>query len=133
MFSELLLSIYCGSLFLMVTIVAPVLLRVEENKNFSGRLYGKILWRFYAIAFPILLFYLIFGDERFMAFVLMLGLGINVGISHWLKSFKRSMGNIDHIEFDDPRRRLFRKVSMASTFILLLNFILSCYAVLKNT
>ena len=86
---EILLSLYVGLLFSIVFIVAPSLLRVKENKYLAGRFYGIILWRFYKVAFLLLMFYLILGNERIYTLLLMLGLGLNVGISYWLKSYKK--------------------------------------------
>lgn len=132
MISELFLCIYAGSLFCMVFLVAPTLLRTSENKNLLGSLYGKILWRFYKVAFFMLLFYLILGNAKLDAILLMLGLGLNVGTSYWLKNYKRSLGNIDLLDYDEPRRVLFRRVSMLSTFILFMNFLLSMYVLIKH-
>ncbi|MCS6876544.1 MAG: hypothetical protein NZ526_05865 [Aquificaceae bacterium] len=129
---NLLLAFYCGSLFAVVFLVAPVLLRTKENKNLAGRFYGAILWRFYKFAFFTLLFYLILGDERFYTVLLMLGLGLNVGISYWLREYKKRLGDIDTIDYNDPRRVLFRKVSIASTAILFLNLLFSTYVLIKK-
>ncbi|MCX8164768.1 MAG: hypothetical protein N3D14_05170 [Aquificaceae bacterium] len=132
MFSEVFLAIYCGSLFFISFVVAPVLLRVRESKNVAGRFYGRILWRFYSIAFFLLLLYLILEDERIYAVFLMLGLGLNVGISFWLKNYKRAIGNIDLITYEDPRRVLFRRVSLMSTLMLFINFLLSLFILVKQ-
>ncbi len=132
MVAELLIVLYCGSLFALTLLVAPVLLSVDRNKDFAGSLYGKILWRFYKVAFFMLLLYLILGDAKLDAILLMLGLGLSVGISYWLKNYKRSLGNIDLLDYDEPRRVFFRRVSMLSTFILLTNFLLSMYVLIKH-
>lgn len=79
-----------------------------------------------------LLFYLILGNAKLDAILLMLGLGLNVGTSYWLKNYKRSLGNIDLLDYDEPRRVIFRRVSMLSTFILLTNFLLSMYVLIKH-
>ncbi|MFN3946785.1 MAG: hypothetical protein ACK4LA_01715 [Aquificaceae bacterium] len=129
---ELLLVIYTGSLFAIVFLVAPVLLRVKENKNLAGGLYGKILWRFYRVAFLLLILYLILGNERLYAVLLMLGLSLNVGLSYWLKNYKKSLGNIDQIDYQDPKRVLFRKVSIFSTLMLFGNFLLSLYILINQ-
>ncbi|MFN3870674.1 MAG: hypothetical protein ACK4MW_04225 [Aquificaceae bacterium] len=129
---ELLLVIYTGSLFAIVFLVAPVLLRVKENKNLAGGLYGKILWRFYRVAFLLLILYLILGNERLYALLLMLGLSLNVGLSYWLKNYKKSLGNIDQIDYQDPKRVLFRKVSIFSTLMLFGNFLLSLYILINQ-
>ena len=124
---EILLSLYVGLLFSIVFIVAPSLLRVKENKNLAGRFYGIILWRFYKVAFLLLMFYLILGNERIYTLLLMLGLGLNVGISYWLKSYKKKLGNIDLIDYKDPKRVVFRRASMLSTLLLFINFLFSFY------
>ncbi len=129
---ELLLALYTGLFFTIVFIVAPVLLRARENKNLAGRFYGSILWRSYKLAFLLLMSYLILGNERVYTLLLMLGLGLNVGVSYWLKAYKRKLGNIDLIDYHDPRRSLFRKVSMLSTFLLLINFLISFFILLKK-
>ncbi len=49
--SKLPLALYAGSLFLLVFVVAPTLLRERQNKNLAGRFYGRILWRCYPLAF----------------------------------------------------------------------------------
>ncbi len=125
------LSLYAGSLFLIVTAVAPVLLRTQENKNIAGRFYGKILWRFYGIAFLLLVVYLILGG-RWWGVLLLAGLSVNVIISMWLKSYKRTLGNIENHDYSSPQRTLFRRVSYLSTFFLLTNFILSTIILFKE-
>ncbi|MEJ5338641.1 MAG: hypothetical protein ACK42C_00250 [Aquificaceae bacterium] len=132
MASEILIALYCGSLFALVFLVAPVLLRAERNKDFAGSLYGRLLWRFYKLAFLLLLLYLILGDAKVYALLLMLGLGLNVGISYWLKNYKRKLGDIDLLDYNEPRRVLFRRVSMLSTVILFMNFLLSLYVLIKQ-
>ncbi|MFN7065702.1 MAG: hypothetical protein ACK4OF_06120 [Aquificaceae bacterium] len=132
MVAELLLALYTGSIFAIVFLVATSLLRVEDNKNFAGKLYGRILWKFYKTAFLLLILYLILGNERLYALLLMLVLGLNVGISYWLKKYKRAIGNIDQIDYNDPKRSLFRRVSMLSTFVLFLNFLLSLYMLINQ-
>ncbi|MFN3598356.1 MAG: hypothetical protein ACK4VK_01265 [Aquificaceae bacterium] len=130
--SELLLTLYTGSLFALIFLVAPVLLRARENKDLAGGLYGKILWRFYKVAFLLLILYLILGNERLYAVLLMLGLSFNVSISYWLKNYKKSLGNIDQIEYQDPKRVLFRRVSILSTLTLFGNFLLSFYILINQ-
>ncbi|MCS6997863.1 MAG: hypothetical protein RMH93_00920 [Aquificaceae bacterium] len=132
MTAQLLLALYSGSLFAMVFLVAPLLLRVKENKNLAGRFYGRILWRFYKVAFFLLLLYLILNDEKLHALLLMLGLSLNVGASYWLKNYKRVLGDIDLVPYEDPRRVLFRRVSLLSTFLLFMNFLLSLYLLQKE-
>ncbi len=132
MVAELLIALYCGSLFALTFLVAPVLLRVDKNKDFAGGLYGRVLWRFYKVAILILLSYLILSDAKLDGILLMLAIGLNVGISYWLKNYKRSLGNIDLLDYNEPRRVLFRRVSMLSTFILFINFLLSMYVLIKH-
>jgi len=86
-----LLSLYAGSLFLLVSTVAPVLLRTEFEKDLAGRFYGRILWRFYKIAFFLLLLYLILG-KKWIGILLLAGLSLNVAISMWLRQYKRALG-----------------------------------------
>lgn len=128
---KLLISIHAGSLFMLVFVVSPVLLRTKDNKNLAGRFYGRILWRYYPIAFLLLLLYLITSDARVYAAVLILLLSMNLMVSKWLKSYKRTLGDIDLIPYDDPKRVLFRRVSLLSTFLLFLNFCLSIYALIR--
>ncbi len=129
---KLAISLYIGSLFMLLFIVAPVLLRTQENKNLAGKFYGMILWRFYPIAFFLLLIYFITTDGEFYALLLMLMLSTNVVISRWLKNYKRHLGNIDIVDYNDPRRVLFRKVSLLSTFVLFLNFLVSLVTLLRS-
>ncbi|EDP75326.1 hypothetical protein [Hydrogenivirga sp. 128-5-R1-1] len=125
------LSLYAGSLFLIVSVVAPVLLRTNRDKDTAGRFYGRILWRFYKIAFFLLLVYLILGN-KWLGILLLSGLSLNVAISMWLKSYKKTLGSIDNYSFDAPERVRFRKVSYLSTLVLLLNFFLSTIILLKE-
>jgi len=125
------LSFYAGSLFLITTTVAPVLLRTEESKNIAGRFYGRILWRFYGIAFLLLVVYLILGG-KWWGVILLAGLSINVLISMWLKSYKRTLGNIEDHSYSSPQRTLFRRVSYLSTLFLLTNFVLSTIILIKE-
>ncbi len=129
---KVLLSLYCGSLFMLVFVVAPTLLRTKENKNTAGSFYGKILWRFYPIAFFLLLGYFILTDEKIYSTLLMLMLSGNVLISFWLKKYKASLGNIDLVDYKDPRRVIFRRVSILSTFVFLLNFLASFVVLLRS-
>ncbi len=129
---KLVLSLYSGSLFMLVFVVAPVLLKTKDNKNIAGGFYGKILWRFYPIAFFLLLVYFITTDEKFYSILLMPMLSANLIISRWLKNYKRQLGNIDLVDYNDPKRVLFRKVSLLSTLIFLLNFLVSIFLLLKS-
>ncbi len=129
--TELFLSLYVGSLFLIVSTVAPILLRTETNKDIAGRFYGKILWRFYGIAFFLLLVYLILS--RNWLGLLPLGvLLVNVGISKWLREYKKTLGNIEDYAFNSPERAKFRKVSYVSTFTLLINFFVATIILLRG-
>ncbi len=127
----LILSLYTGSLFLIVSTVAPILLRTEENKDLAGRFYGRILWRFYKIAFFLLLVYLILSF-KWWGILLLAGLSLNVAVSMWLKNYKRRLGSIENYSFDAPERVRFRRVSYLSTGILFLNFIASSSILLKE-
>lgn len=121
---KLILSLYVGSLFLILTSVAPVLLRTEENKDLAGRFYGKILWRFYRIAFLLLVVYLILG-ELWKGALLLIGLSLNVYISNRLRKYKRMLGNIEHYDFNSPERTRFRKMSYLSTALLGVNLLIA--------
>ena len=125
------LSFYAGSLFLIVFAVAPTLLRTDRNKDIAGSFYGRILWRFYKIAFFLLLVYLILG-EKWLGLLLLLGLGLNVAISMWLKKYKRELGNIELYDFNSPQRTLFRRVSYLSTAVLFANLFLSTIILIKE-
>ncbi len=125
------LSLYTGSLFLIVFVVAPTLLRTEKNKNIAGGFYGRILWRFYKIAFFLILVYLILGN-RWVGLLLLTGFSLNVAISMWLKRYKRTLGNIEDHPFNSPQRAKFRKVSYLSTLVLLGNFLLSTIILFKE-
>ncbi len=127
----LILSFYTGSLFLIVSSVAPVLLRTEEHKDLAGRLYGRILWRFYKIAFFLLLVYLILG-LRWWGLVLLAGLSLNMAVSMWLRSFKRKIGNIESYPYNAPERVRFRRVSYLSTALLMVNLAISSSILLKE-
>ena len=125
------LSIYTGSLFLIVFVVAPTLLRTEKNKNIAGSFYGKILWRFYKIAFLLLLVYLILGN-LWLGLILIAGLSLNVITSMKLKEYKKTLGNIEKYPFDSPERVRFRKMSYLSTSILTFNLLLSITILFKE-
>ncbi len=125
------LALYAGSLFLIVSAVAPVLLRTERNKDLAGSLYGRILWRFYKIAFFLLLVYLILG-EKWLGFLLLIGLLLNVATSMWLKQYKKTLGGIEDYDFNAPQRVRFRRVSYLSTALLLTNLFISTIILLKE-
>lgn len=132
MFERLILSLYTGTLFSIVFLVAPVLLRTEKDKNLAGRFYGRILWRFYKLAFFMLFFYLLIADEKVYALLLMAGLALNVGLSFHLKNLKRELGNIDQIDYNHPKRIKFRRLSLLSTGLLFINFLLSTFILIKT-
>jgi hypothetical protein len=132
MFEKLILSLYTGMLFSIVFLVAPVLLRTEKDKNLAGRFYGRILWRFYKLAFFMLLFYFLLADEKVYTLLLMVGLALNVGLSFYLKNLKRDLRNIDQIDYNHPKRIKFRRLSLLSTGLLFINFLLSISVLIKT-
>ncbi|WP_448583317.1 hypothetical protein [Thermocrinis sp.] len=133
MLDRLALSIYIGTLFCIVFIVAPILLRTEENKNIAGRFYGRILWRFYKLAFLMLMVYLLSSDDgRIYAIPLMVGLALNSALSLYLKTLKKSIGDIDKVPYSDRKRTKFRRFSMLSTLLLILNFVISILVYIKT-
>jgi Ca2+/Na+ antiporter len=132
MFERLILSLYAGTLFSIVFLVAPVLLRTEKDKNLAGRFYGRILWRFYKLAFFMLLFYFLLADEKVYTLLLMVGLALNVGLSFYLKNLKRELGDIDQIDYDHPKRIEFRRLSLLSTALFFINFLLSIFVLIKT-
>ena len=132
MVDKVILSIYIGSLFFIVFVVAPVLLRVRENKNLAGRFYGRILWRFYGLAFLMLGFYLLITDEKVYSLLLMAGLALNLLLSIYLKSLKKSIGDIDKVPYNDQRRVKFRRLSLLSTLIFFINFVFSIFVFIKT-
>jgi len=132
MFEGLILSLYAGTLFSIVFLVAPVLLRTEKDKNLAGRFYGRILWRFYKLAFFILLFYFLLADEKIYTLLLMVGLALNVGLSFYLKNLKRELGDIDQIDYNHPTRIKFRRLSFLSTVLFFINFLLSIFVLIKT-
>jgi Ca2+/Na+ antiporter len=132
MFERLILSLYAGTLFSIVFLVAPVLLRTEKDKNLAGRFYGRILWRFYKLAFFVLLFYFLLADEKVYTLLLMVGLALNVGLSFYLKNLKRELGDIDRIDYDHPKRIEFRRLSLLSTGLFFINFLLSIFVLIKT-
>ncbi len=125
------LALYSGSLFLIIVVIAPILLRTPKNKDIAGHFYGKILRRFYKIAFFLLLVYLIFG-KKWLGTLLLLGLSANVAISMWLRNYKKRLGNIEDYDFNSPERVRFRRVSYLSTAFLLINFLISTIILLKE-
>jgi thiol:disulfide interchange protein len=104
MFKGLILSLYTGTLFSIVFWVAPILLRTEKDKNIAGRFYGRILWRFYKLAFFMLLFYLLLADEKVYVLLLMVGLALNAGLILSLKNLKRKLGHINQINYNHIKR-----------------------------
>jgi Ca2+/Na+ antiporter len=132
MFEKLIFSLYAGTLFAIVFLVAPVLLRTEKDKNLAGRFYGRILWRFYKLAFFMLLFYFLLADEKLYTLLLMVGLALNVGLSFYLKNLKRELGDIDQIDYNHPKRIKFRRLSLLSTVLFFINFLLSIFVLIKT-
>jgi len=132
MFERLILSLYAGTLFSIVFLVAPVLLRTKRDKNLAGRFYGRILWRFYKLAFFMLLFYFLLADEKVYTLLLMVGLALNVGLSFYLKNLKRELGDIDQIDYNHPKRIKFRRLSLLSTALFFTNFLLSVFVLIKT-
>jgi Ca2+/Na+ antiporter len=132
MFEKLILSLYAGTLFAIIFLVAPVLLRTKKDKNLAGRFYGRILWRFYKLAFFMLLFYFLLADEKVYTLLLMVGLALNVGLSFYLKNLKRDLGDIDQIDYDHPKRIEFRRLSLLSTALFFINFLLSIFVLIKT-
>ncbi|RUM29126.1 MAG: hypothetical protein DSY32_03560 [Aquifex sp.] len=128
---KVILSLYSGSLFTIVFIVSPVLLRTEKNKDLAGHFYGRILWNFYRIFLPLLVVYTLLFDFS-EGVILFLGLGINVFISKRLKEFKRKLGSVENLDFYHPDRVKFRRLSYTSLSFLLLNFLLSATILYKN-
>ncbi|MGC9143873.1 hypothetical protein [Hydrogenobaculum sp.] len=123
-------GLYAGEIFAIVFIVSYVLFRKLESKNLAGRIYGQILWRFYKIAILELLL-VFFLNISLYTFFMILGLLANIYLSYYTKSLKQSIGDIDKIDINDPRRVKFRKVSKASSFTLILNMILAIIYLLK--
>ncbi|PMP62076.1 MAG: hypothetical protein C0170_07935 [Hydrogenobaculum sp.] len=123
-------GLYAGEIFAIVFIVSYVLFRKLESKNLAGRIYGQILWRFYKIAILELLL-VFFLNISLYTFFMILGLLANIYLSYYTKSLKQSIGDIDKIDINDPRRGKFRKVSKASSFMLILNMILAIIYLLK--
>ncbi|MGC8588041.1 MAG: hypothetical protein ACP5LI_03335 [Hydrogenobaculum sp.] len=123
-------GLYAGEIFAIVFIVSYVLFRKLESKNLAGRIYGQILWRFYKIAILELLL-VFFLNISLYTFFMILGLLANIYLSYYTKSLKQSIGDIDKIDINDPRRVKFRKVSKASSFMLILNMILAIIYLLK--
>jgi Na+/H+ antiporter NhaC len=116
----------------MVSAVAPVLLRTAENKDLAGRFYGRILRRFYKIAFFLLLVYLILGFNVWWGSLLLAGFSLNVAVSMWLRNYKRRLGNIEDYSPNAPERVRFRRVSYLSTALLIFNLLLSSSVLLKE-
>ncbi|MGC9286852.1 MAG: hypothetical protein ACP5E7_04815 [Hydrogenobaculum sp.] len=123
-------GLYAGEIFAIVFIVSYVLFRKLESKNLAGRIYGQILWRFYKIAILELLL-VFFLNISLYTFFMILGLLANIYLSYYTKSLKQSIGDIDKIDINDPRRVKFRKVSKTSSFMLILNMMLAIIYLLK--
>lgn len=123
-------GLYAGEIFAIVFIASYVLFRKLESKNLAGRIYGQILWRFYKIAL-LELFLVFFLNISLYTFFMILGLLVNIYLSYYTKSLKQSIGDIDKIDINDPRRVKFRKVSKTSSLVLILNMILAIIYLLK--
>ncbi|HIP43170.1 MAG TPA: hypothetical protein EYG91_04595 [Aquifex aeolicus] len=125
------LSLYAGSLFLLVFVIFPVLLKTPLNKDIVGYFYGKILWSFYRIFFILLFIYaMLFNFSE--GFILLIGLSINVLISKKLKELKREIGSIESLDFNHPKRVKFRKFSYTSLSVLFINFVISSLILITN-
>ncbi len=120
--TKALIGLYTGEIFSIIFIVSFILFK-EEQKNYIGRLYSKILWRFYKIALIELLFAFIFNPS-FYILLLIFGLLVNIYLSYHMKSLKLSMGNIDNVDYNAPIRVKFRTLSKMSSGILILNMLL---------
>jgi len=129
--AKYILSLYTGSLFMLIFVVSTVLLRTEKNKNIAGHFYGRILWRFYRISLSLLLIYTLLFDF-FKGLILILGLGANILWSKKLKEFKKKLGDIESFDYNHPDRVKFRNMSYISLFILFLNFLLSSFVLIKT-
>ncbi|ACG57166.1 hypothetical protein HY04AAS1_0478 [Hydrogenobaculum sp. Y04AAS1] len=127
---KLLVGLYAGEIFSIVFIVSYVLFKKLDSKNLAGRIYGQILWRFYKIALLELLLVFILNIS-FYTFFMLLGLLANIYLSYYTKSLKQSLGDIDKIDINDPRRIKFRKVSKTSSFLLVFNMILAIFYILR--
>jgi len=125
------LSLYTGSLFLIVSTVAPVLLKTETDKNLAGHFYGKILWRFYRIAFLLLVLYLILS-VKWTSVLLIAGLLVSMIISAKTRDYKRTIGNIEKYSYNDPIRVKFRRFSYLSITSLLTNLLIATIILLKE-
>jgi len=128
---KIILSLYSGSLFTIVFIVSPVLLKTDKNKDLAGHFYGRILWNFYRIFLPILGIYAVLFNFL-EGVILFLGLAVNVFISKKLREFKRSLGSIEKLDYYHPDRVKFRKLSYTSLSVLFLNFLISTSILYKN-
>jgi hypothetical protein len=62
----------------------------------------------------------------------MVGLALNVGLSFYLKNLKRELGDIDQIDYNHPKRIKFRRLSLLSTVLFFINFLLSIFVLIKT-
>lgn len=127
--NKLFIGLYVGEIFSIIFIVSFILFK-EEQKNYIGRLYGKILWRFYKIAILELILAFILSPSFYNLF-LIFGLLVNIYLSYHMKSLKQSIGNIDNIDYNNPTRVKFRRLSKLSSGILILNMILGMIYLLR--
>lgn len=129
MMAKTLIGLYAGEIFGIIFIVSSVLFK-EEQKNYIGRVYGKILWRFYKIGILELLLAFILNASLY-TMLLIFGLLVNIYLSYHMKSLKQSIGNIDNINYNNPIRVKFRNMSKISSGILVLNMFLAILYVLR--
>jgi hypothetical protein len=79
-----------------------------------------------------LLFYFLLADEKLYTLPLMVGLALNVVLSFYIKNLKRDLGNIDQIDYNHPKRIKFRRLSLLSTALFFINFLLSIFVLIKT-
>jgi Ca2+/Na+ antiporter len=77
-------------------------------------------------------FIFLLADEKVYALLLMVGLALNVGLSFYLKNLKRELGDIDQIDYNHPKRIKFRRLSLLSTVLFFINFLLSIFVLIKT-
>jgi len=62
----------------------------------------------------------------------MAGLALNLLLSIYLKSLKKSIGDIDKVPYNDQKRVKFRRLSFLSTLIFFINLIFSVFVFIKT-
>lgn len=112
---------------MLVSVVAPVLLREKEYKDLAGRFYGRILARFYMVALSLLMLKIVLGGLKLMDIVLLSLLLLSYSLSLYMKKEKRKLGNIDLISVHHPMRVRFRRLSYLSLSLFLLQFFVAMY------